>query len=346
MKGIIYGYYQPASKKWYIGQTTNEERRKNSFYTDKYYTTASENNISKIDNARHKYNPKTFNYYILFSIELTDIYELTKILNEKESFYIKKYNSYKLGYNGTEGGGENSRGFIANEDYRKKCSERYKGEKNPFYGKHHTEETRKYLSDLKKGIIKPIKTKKCNISYVALRGQKRSEKTKLKDSLSQPNRKEIIAYNDNEEYEFHSIAEGARFVNGNHTNISKCLKGSYFDKRTNTFKNAFTYKGYKWKYKNGDIRKFVTTGEGSEGYKRMIETCYKNGRKASIKVNVFDINHNFIETCESLKSCSIKYNVNITQIKRVCEGGFFSKKRNKFVNYRQAKGYVFEYFQN
>lgn len=47
--------------------------------------------------------------------------------------------------------GKRNKGRKRSEDFKRQCSERTEGKNNPFYGKHHTEETRKTLSVLRKG---------------------------------------------------------------------------------------------------------------------------------------------------------------------------------------------------
>lgn len=65
-----------------------------------------------------------------------------------EKYLIQYYKSYdkEYGYNLTLGG----EGTCLTEDQRKILSERMKGDGNPFYGKHHTDETKKIISELAK----------------------------------------------------------------------------------------------------------------------------------------------------------------------------------------------------
>ena len=98
MIGIIYKYTSPINKV-YIGQTTNEKRRRKTFLNlNKSY------GGSKIDRARLKYKPENFQYEILYKAEFTSAKEAQKKLDELEQFYIKQYNSYRAGYNMTYGG--------------------------------------------------------------------------------------------------------------------------------------------------------------------------------------------------------------------------------------------------
>ena len=60
MKGIIYKYTSPSGKV-YIGQTTNEKKRKRVFLNENNEDYAG----LKINNARKKYGPKSFKYEVL-----------------------------------------------------------------------------------------------------------------------------------------------------------------------------------------------------------------------------------------------------------------------------------------
>lgn len=87
--------------------------------------------------------------------------------DEREMFYIQKFNSkYPNGYNMTDGGFNNSgviwssergrkislsqKGKPKSSEHRKHLSEsrlgKFKGEENAFYGKHHTPESKKLVS--------------------------------------------------------------------------------------------------------------------------------------------------------------------------------------------------------
>ncbi len=51
-----------------------------------------------------------------------------------------------------------NKGVLGTDEFRKKMSEVTKGEKNPFYGKHHTEETKRKISEANKGRQKSEET--------------------------------------------------------------------------------------------------------------------------------------------------------------------------------------------
>ena len=180
--GIIYGWYNTKSGKWYIGQTIDEECR----FKRHIYNAINKKDNSKFHRALRKYGLDNWVYCVLeYNI-------LRENLNLKEQEWIEYYDSYYSGYNLTTGGDTNcifseevkrkisesrkgqhscwkgkhlpkkTREKISNalkgqnksEETKRKLSEYHKqliGEKNPFYGKHHSEETRKKLSESHKG---------------------------------------------------------------------------------------------------------------------------------------------------------------------------------------------------
>lgn len=109
--GIIYKYSSPIGK-IYIGQTTEEKRRRRTFLNlNKSY------GGDKIDRARAKYGPENFNYEILERMSFSDPSEARDKLDELEEFYIRYYDSYKRGYNMTYGG-FTTRGFRFSDEQK------------------------------------------------------------------------------------------------------------------------------------------------------------------------------------------------------------------------------------
>ena len=138
MIGIIYKYTSPSGKS-YIGQTTNESKRRNKFkHVDKDYAG------DKINNARRKYGPENFEYEVLEIVKCDSEEEMTEKLNTLEVYYIGLYDTFKNGYNMSIGG-EGSRGYKMTEEQVQKHINRM-FTNNPFKGKKHTEETKKAIS--------------------------------------------------------------------------------------------------------------------------------------------------------------------------------------------------------
>ena len=124
---IVYVHVNKINEKKYVGITsrTLEERCKKEGYGYKKQP--------KFYNAIKKYGWENFEHIIL---ETNLSWEEA---NNKEKEYIKKYDSYKNGYNCSYGG-DGCNGFIWTEDSRKKMVEtrikngKFKGKNNPCYG--------------------------------------------------------------------------------------------------------------------------------------------------------------------------------------------------------------------
>ena len=156
-KYTIYIHKNKINGKVYIGQTSQEPKKR--WDNGRGYKTSS-----KFYNAILKYGWDNFEHIILYT-NLT-----LEEANQKEQELIEQYKSYKddFGYNITRGG----RNFTHSEETKRKIgaansialqghkwsekqreliSEMFKGEGNPFYGKHHTEETKQLISEHRKG---------------------------------------------------------------------------------------------------------------------------------------------------------------------------------------------------
>ena len=181
--GYIYKITNQINHKIYIGQTT-KERPTDRFSQHKYLAThpQQEKSVSFLHRAMQKDGINNFTFQIIEKIDNT-------LLNEREQYWIKQYNSLTpAGYNLTIGG-QGTQGFSRlqseeerkqksaslknyyqlhpdakedcakrtrqlweNEEYRNKVTQGvhnfydnhptiFKGENNPMYGKHHTEQS-------------------------------------------------------------------------------------------------------------------------------------------------------------------------------------------------------------
>lgn len=87
---------------------------------------------------------------ILHDIEAIDLTFKEACKMERELIAEYNANDTRYGYNLTAGG-EGSFGYHFSEEARKRKSENLKGDKNPFYGKEHSEYTKKIISQKNKG---------------------------------------------------------------------------------------------------------------------------------------------------------------------------------------------------
>ena len=133
---VIYLITNKLNGKQYVGQTTRTLREREMEH-------ARKNGI--VGSAIRKYGRENFD------IKQIDSADSVEMLNQKEIDWIVKLETKTpYGYNLCNGG-NNTRGFNHREDTRIIMAEKkkgmYKGKDNPFYGKKHSEETRKRMSE-------------------------------------------------------------------------------------------------------------------------------------------------------------------------------------------------------
>lgn len=232
MIGTIYKFTSPSGKS-YIGQTIDYKRRRASFLNSKCYYSGS-----RLNNAIKKYGAENFSYEIVVQIYGDTKEELREKLDELEKYYILKYDTYKNGYNMTEGG-SGSRGCFQTEESRQKISLFRKGRLSPNKGKHLSIEQRAILSNYAKSRIGNK-----NPFY----GKTHSEKTKSK--IRKANSKPVIQIDPRtgeEITEFLSALEAGKSLGKPRANseIVKVCRGYI----SPLGKKYITALGYKWKYK-------------------------------------------------------------------------------------------------
>ena len=148
-----YGYVYAWENLWnwnmYVGQTIDLDEREKQHIRD---------HKQVIDGAIDKYGEENFDRYII------DVGYSKEELDEREKYWIAYYDTFEGSkhYNCTEGGegvgsGENHPryGKKHSDETKKKMSEANKGEKNPMYGKTPRDETKKKLSKANKGENNP-----------------------------------------------------------------------------------------------------------------------------------------------------------------------------------------------
>ena len=126
--GIIYKYTDPFGKS-YIGQTTNPQKRKQQHKSTALGQPNIKDFYSKFHTAIRELGWDSFQYEVLKTIVSNSEQELSELLNEAESYYIGKYDTFDNGYNMTIGG------------------KALRGENHPSYGKTLSKEHAKKLKD-------------------------------------------------------------------------------------------------------------------------------------------------------------------------------------------------------
>ena len=127
----IYKYTNKINNHIYIGQSVDIETRKKNHYYSSRSVKAKDYN-TQFHQAIRKYGIENFDFEIL--VELSPEEYSRELLNALEKHFIKIYNSYKNGYNATEGGDDilgnsvhkgskNGRALLTEEDviYIREC---------------------------------------------------------------------------------------------------------------------------------------------------------------------------------------------------------------------------------
>lgn len=147
----IYKITNLINNKSYIGQSINIEKR-----FEQHIKSGSKH--SYIDRSIKKHGADNFTFEILITCSKED-------LDKEETKFIKLYGTYKDGYNLTWGA---DIALSRIPEIAAKISESKKGEKNSFYGKKHSMESRKKMSDKKQNLFgenNPFYNKKHTLNH-------------------------------------------------------------------------------------------------------------------------------------------------------------------------------------
>lgn len=189
----IYKYTSPSGK-IYIGSSKNINKR------IIHYKNESCKNQIKLYNSFKKYGYENHMFEIIEECKFEDLYL-------KERYYGELFNV--LGDNGLNlilpKIGENKIGI--SEETRLKISESKKGDKNNFYGKHHSEETKEKIRN-------------------AQLGRKHSEEHRMKVSKNNAKNLSKIVLDLNTGVFYNSIKEVAELYNINHSTLKSRLNGT------------------------------------------------------------------------------------------------------------------------
>lgn len=203
---VVYKATNKINGKVYVGQTVRSLQERMAEH--------SRHSATAFDKALKKYGLDAFD------VEQIDSASDVDELNKKEIYWIQFHDCMiPNGYNMCEGGG-NTKGFRHSEESRKKMSESrassFCGEKNPFYGKTHSVESKQKMSARRKGMA--------HMTPEAVR--------KIRDSHHK-----VKVRNVETNEVFASVKEAAVKYNLKDTNITRVCKG----RRKSTG-------GFRWEY--------------------------------------------------------------------------------------------------
>jgi len=162
--GKIYRLTNKINGKMYHGQTIDDV----NIRWDKYKRLDCKRQ-PKLYPALKKYGPENFLFEVVDESPQDQIQ-----LDNKEMFYIAKFDSFHNGYNCNEGGrgcgkmseetklkiSKANKGNYHSDETKKKISEANSGNKNGMFGQHHSIETKQKISKALSGRILSAETKK------------------------------------------------------------------------------------------------------------------------------------------------------------------------------------------
>lgn len=226
-KWCVYMHVNKINNKKYIGITSKkpEQRWKNGL--------GYQSSQPVFYNAIKKYGWDNFEHIVIEDNLTEKEAKLTEIkLIAKYKTNCRKYKNPPYGYNMTDGGdgtlgkkhSEEAKkkisaaatGRKASKETKIKLSKMRQGENNSFYGKHHSEETKRILSDKNKEYFS-------NPENHGMYGKKHTKESKRKNAESQL-KKAVVQLDKLGEFiaEFISINEASRCTGLEHLNISRC----------------------------------------------------------------------------------------------------------------------------
>jgi hypothetical protein len=122
-KSGIYKITNNINGKCYIGQSVELHNR--LIYEHLTYKNKLDRFTPLIYKAFDKYGIYNFKFEVIYFVDdsITDVSDIHKILNEKESYYIQLYDSYNKGYNMTLGGENGTTGYKFTDKQKDKLKE-------------------------------------------------------------------------------------------------------------------------------------------------------------------------------------------------------------------------------
>ena len=219
-KAGIYILKNTINGKQYIGSAIDLSNRLSSYYSTTYMEDALKRGRSHIYRALLK------NGHSNFSVTILEYCEPEQCIQREDYYLCSLPHEYNiLTKAGSWLGHEHS------EETKKIMSDIKKGENNPMYGKNHTDESKTIMSDAKKGTNHSDETKK-------IMSDTRKGKPKIEGSGKPSQVIEVTDIKNNITTYYDSISEAARELNlPNHTVISNYIKND----QKKPYKGRYTF---------------------------------------------------------------------------------------------------------
>ena len=292
----VYKHVSPSNKV-YIGITCqNPDRRwrKGDGYKHNQY----------FSRAIERYGWDNFLHEVIEdNLTLEDAYE-------KEKYYIALYksNDSLYGYNLTKGG-DGVQGIEFSEEAIKRMSDNVKGENNPFFGKHHTDETKERISQTIKEMYAQYPTRNPNYGNTwsdeqkerasnYFTGQVISKETRHKMSLSHKNKTQ-------QKY----TEERVRKNKESQPN-SKRIKCIELDMEFSSMNDCARY----FKTKVGCISSAANNNRKYKGYTLVILNQDVDVNKTDRKVIQLNLDNQFIKEYNNAKEASYELDISFKGI--------------------------------
>lgn len=226
--GKIYTLSHPITNEIvYIGQTSQcLKNRLRGHITD------SKRSIRKLSRWFNKLEKQGLTPII----EELDSCDLSN-LDDCEIYWISQFKSWGFLLKNHTAGGKSTRGHKSSDLTKQKQSESLKGEKNPFYGKFHTKESKQKISDSNKGKHRTDDFKKRRSVYMKANPISNETRNKIAES----NKLKIEQYDMSMNFIkiYDSAADACRELNTSSSKICMCCKNL-----------RKSHKGFIWKYHN------------------------------------------------------------------------------------------------
>lgn len=350
----IYRITNNINGKVYIGQTYNFKRR---FRVHKKKLNNGEHYNEHLQRAWDKYGEENFSFDIIEECEIDK-------LNEREIYWIAFYDSFHNkdnGYNQNEGGcgsrgykfseesrnkmklshydcrgklnpmyGKSVKDFMTEEEigrWKSNISIAVSGDNNPFYGRNHSEKTKRKIGEHNKNMWKTMKHPNTGMKYSPERLKQMSDIMKGKFvGDKNPNSKKVICLNTLEC--FLTIQEASKQYNVNSSMISMCCskKCTYAGSQNDVKLSWMYYDEYLSKKDKINIEEIIYKAnkkrKGKDIHNARSVVCIEDGKEFETAIEAgiyYDIDNSSIgKNCKGkIKHCKSRKNGTILHFKYV-----------------------------